>query len=308
MPLLPNSVEERIEREFDALSPELQRAARWVRQHGATLALNSMRASARHAGVTPATMTRLAQRLGFDGFEALRAPFVARLAAGQPSATPVRPRSGRRHALPETLHELNRLQQANVAAALTLNSPAEIDAVADALLEARRVFFLGMRVSHGVAFQMHYAYSLLADNGSLISNIGGTLSDQMEQVREGTLLFAVSQSPYTRDTVQAVALARSQGAEVLALTDGSLSPIARDAKHVLLFGSASNAYLHSTSGALALIEALLVAIVRRGGERVHKYLMARQLRLQAERAYWEVPGREMKLPRSPSLVQGTPGT
>ena len=57
-----DSVETLIEREFDGLSPELQRAARWVRSNGPVLALRSMRSAAGQAGVSPATMTRLARR------------------------------------------------------------------------------------------------------------------------------------------------------------------------------------------------------------------------------------------------------
>ena len=65
----PRDITRLIDRHFDALSPELQRAARWARQHPTELGLQSMRASAKRAGVAPATMTRLAQTLGFDGFD-----------------------------------------------------------------------------------------------------------------------------------------------------------------------------------------------------------------------------------------------
>ena len=63
----------RVEAEFDALSPELQRAARWLREQGPAVAMQSMRQSAHVAGVAPATMTRLARKLGFADFDSLRA-------------------------------------------------------------------------------------------------------------------------------------------------------------------------------------------------------------------------------------------
>ena len=85
--LTPHAVQQLIEQAFESLSPELQRAARWLQNHHAALALHSMRTSAREAGVSPATMTRLAQRLGFDGFEALRHPFVQQLAGGGSMST-----------------------------------------------------------------------------------------------------------------------------------------------------------------------------------------------------------------------------
>lgn len=293
----PRGVETLIDQAYDGLSPELQRAARWVRQHGTSLALHSMRTSARQAGVTPATMTRLAQRLGFDGFEGLRARLVHRLAEGQATRLPARPK---RHAnaLPELLAELNRMQQANVAEAIERNTPEALSAAADAMLRAPRVFFLGMRVSHGAAFQFHYAYSLLAGNGYLLNHFGGTLTDQLLQVGDGAVLVVISQAPYARMTVEAVNVALRQGARVIALTDSELAPVARNAAQVLLFGGASNTFFHSTSGALALAESLLAVVAHRGGDAVRSYLDMRQRRLDAERAYWEAPGRPGPAPVS----------
>ncbi len=80
------------------------------------------------------------------------------------------------------------------------------------------------------------------------------------------------------------------------MTDSPLAPVARDATHVLLFGGNSTTFFHSTSGALALIEILLSVVAERGGASVRQYLEMRQQRLQAERAYWDVPGREAMLP------------
>src|SRR5712691_115173 len=57
---------------FDRLSPQLREAARWVIDHPADVALLTSREQARRAGVTPATLTRLAQRFGLDGYDAVR--------------------------------------------------------------------------------------------------------------------------------------------------------------------------------------------------------------------------------------------
>src|SRR3569833_1945570 len=57
---------------FDGLSPQLREAARWVIDHPADVALLSTREQARRAGVTPATMTRLAQHFGLPGYDRVR--------------------------------------------------------------------------------------------------------------------------------------------------------------------------------------------------------------------------------------------
>src|SRR3546814_286770 len=63
---------ERLVQEFDGMSAQLQSAARYVLERPNDVALLSMREQARQAGVQPATMTRLAQRLGLDGYETVR--------------------------------------------------------------------------------------------------------------------------------------------------------------------------------------------------------------------------------------------
>jgi DNA-binding MurR/RpiR family transcriptional regulator len=189
----------------------------------------------------------------------------------------------------EPLRDLGQLQMANVAAVGRRNSIAAIERVADRMLRAERVHFLGLRICHGLALQLHYAYGLLCANGALVSDLGGTLADQVAQIGRGHVLLAISQSPYTRATVESVRLAHAQGASVIALTDDALSPIAREADHTLLFDTASNSFFHSTTGALALVEHVLAAVSARGGSAVLRRLRERQQQLRASRAYWEAP-------------------
>src|SRR5258706_10835177 len=88
MPRTPPStsasdVLDRLRGGFDALTPELQRAAQWIADHPSETGLWSMRQQARNAGVSAPTMVRLARALGFTGYAALRRPFQEAL-AGRP--------------------------------------------------------------------------------------------------------------------------------------------------------------------------------------------------------------------------------
>ena len=62
----------RLKAGFDALPPQLQEAARWIIDHPTDVALLSLREQARRAGIAPATLTRLAKRLGLRGYEGVR--------------------------------------------------------------------------------------------------------------------------------------------------------------------------------------------------------------------------------------------
>ena len=301
--LTPQAVRKLIGQAFESLSPELQRASRWLLQHQAALALHSMRTSAREAGVSPATMTRLAQRLGFDGFEALREPFMRHLASNAAVATTrraSRAKPGQEPSASEAEALLVARQLDNVASVRALNTPEALRRAADTLLQAPSVSFLGMRVCHGIAVHMHYVYSLMATNGRLLDDRGGTLADQITRLRPDDVVVAISQAPYTRQTVEGVHLAHQQHAQVVVLTDSPLSPIARQARHVLLFETESNTYFRSTLGATALCELLLATLATRGGAAAQERLQQMKEHLHRSRAYWERP-----MPKPPAARHTT---
>ena len=67
---------------FDVLPAQLQTAARYMLDRPDDVALLSMREQARRAGVPPATMTRLAKRLGLDGYDSVRQLYAGAVRAG----------------------------------------------------------------------------------------------------------------------------------------------------------------------------------------------------------------------------------
>ena len=72
----------RITDAFPDLSPQLQQAARHVVDRPDDVALLSMRSLALAADVTPSTMVRLAQSLGYEGYNEFRELFQQRLRVG----------------------------------------------------------------------------------------------------------------------------------------------------------------------------------------------------------------------------------
>lgn len=274
------------------LSPELLRAARWLEANPREAALVSMRECARRAALAPATFTRLARALGHDGFHALKLRFQQALApegtaAGYAARAQALQAIARRDA--GWLETLNEAQHANAASVCGLNTPAQFESAASAMLKAGRVCFLGLRASHGLAFHLHYTYRLIASNGELAQDLGGTLFDQLARLGPHDLLVAISLAPYTRQTVLAVEQAARQGVPVLALTDSSLSPLVKIAGQTLLFRAQGASYFQSMVGALALAEALAAAVAVRGGKKVLSRLESVQHQLVSQGAYWQKP-------------------
>ncbi|WP_041863769.1 MurR/RpiR family transcriptional regulator [Bordetella petrii] len=302
LPSLPLPVQQRLQSLLEQLPPELQRAAHWVADHPAEVGLWSMRRQAQALGVAPATMLRLARAAGYDSYEAFRAPFQQALAGERPAS--LRERAAELQAAHGSAgapgHDaLTELQARAIQSVCSLNSSAAFDASVKTLLEARQVGFLGTRSAFGIAFQMHYAYQLVRRNSVLIDGLGGLQAETVDNLRDGDALIAISQSPYPSASVRLARQAAQQGVAVIALTDDTLSPLAVDARHVLLFERPDRegvrhqpaqrgpgSFFHTTAGLLGLAEHLIARLTARGGEEVLNRLSEIEDRMHADKVFW----------------------
>ena len=244
---------------FDAMPPQMQIAARHLIDHPQDIALMSMRDLARRAGVSPATMTRLAQFLGAEGYEDLRREQADSIRRGDGFAARAMaaPRSA-----PEALAQqmLDGLAQ-QIASLNTAENLARIADAARALAGARRIFVLGARSCHAIAWQFHYVMSLLGERTRHLDGPGGTGPDALMREQAGDVLLAVSVSPYARDSLELAGLVRAQGLSVVAITDSAVSPLAGLADHLLICPTASPGFFHSLTPAMALSEVLCALLV-----------------------------------------------
>ena len=223
----PAALAATIARCYPDLAPRLQRAARFIAEHPDQIAVRSMREIARRAAVAPATMVRLARALDFADYGDLKDVFIRRVETPDAAhATRAQALQASKRSGPVLVEHLATAQIAAVQSSAA-NPEAAVAAFLRALSAARQVAFLGLRASHAIAFHFAYVYGLLRDNGYLLDDRGGALRDHAARLSAGDALIAISLAPYTRATVEAVEVAETRGAIILALTDSAVSPLAR---------------------------------------------------------------------------------
>jgi len=291
------AVTARIETVFSSLSPQLRQAARYVIEQPDDVALNSMRRVAARAGVHPSTMVRLAQALAFPGYTEMRAPFRQHLRDGRHYAARARDLVARDagSTVAPLLREVAARDMANIEHSFARIGGDDFAAVVEALHGARRLYVLGLRKCFPVAHYFHYAYQMFRDNGVLLETRAGLLNDALRCVAKDDAMLAVSFSRYTRDTVRAAGHAAEHGATVVAITDSPVSPLAATAHHVLIAENASPSFFGSLVGAVSISQALIAALVGRGGDDAIAALGETERHLDAFRTYWdEAPMRESR--------------
>jgi len=275
-------------RSFKDLTPELQKAAKFILENPEEVGLNSMRSVAKGAGVKPATVSRLSRTLGFEDYEAFREPFRQRLRMNKPKfASKMRDVQQRGTGdIDGLFHDLRAQEIANVENTLSEENYPALVGAAETLHQSRRVYVLGLRGAYAPAFLFHYAYQLFQENSFLVDTHAGIFADQLRGIGEQDGLLVISFPPYTQLTIDAVDYAADAGANIIAITDSVVSPAANAAGHTIVTKNQSASFYHSFTGALAVTQALLALVVARKGGDAIKIAQEAEKQLSKISAYW----------------------
>lgn len=233
----------------------------------AEAAVKSISQIAKENGTNTSTVTRLAQRLGFPGFPSYQQVFRQHLKQSASFySTQVRnfleSTKSTIRSNDSTLQQVVHEEWGNVMTTLEKYDKATFKNVVNLLLEAERVFILGLRSVFPLAFYLAYYLRLIRDNIIVFGKSGHTLAEDLALLRQGDLLLAVSIRPYTKETIRACREAKRQGAELVTVTDSHSSPLAVETKNTLIASSKGPYFFTPLTSLVIYAETLLSEVVK----------------------------------------------
>ena len=139
----------------------------------------------------------------------------------------------------------------------------------DMIIAAKRIYILGVRSASALANFMGFYFNYIFDNVLRVDTT--SISEVFEQVMRigpGDVFIGLSFPRYSKRTVQAMQYAKSQGANVIAITDSAVSPLANIADISLLAKSDMASFVDSLVAPLSLVNALIVAVSRKKSDQL----------------------------------------
>jgi len=197
-----------------------RRVADLLLHHPGRLALHSATELAAEVATSKAAVTRLIQRLGYDGYAQARAEVRDAQRWGSPiyldeAGPPQGP--GRRAAYAEHMAA----DQQALARTLGALTDADLDGAVSALATARRVVVIGFRNSSGLAMYARSLFSLLRPAVDLAPLAAETLAESLVGLGAGDLLFAIGFRRRVPALAAALRAARAASVPIALLTDPS---------------------------------------------------------------------------------------
>jgi DNA-binding MurR/RpiR family transcriptional regulator len=254
---------------YDAMSKTYQKISVYLTQSPNDVAVLSVNAIAERCGIHASSFVRFAQSLGYEGFKDLQGLFQRRLSTAAPGF------EARKKALEAELGARTDRSEAGFLRDLVVRDIASLQDIlaqisgedlataVDLLEKSETIFLIGQLRSAPVVELLRYVLTMLGKRCVLLDPGGGLATYMARTMKDTDLLFAVSFRFYATEVVNVVEDAAARGIPIVAISDSTLSPLAKSA--TVLFPVPEHEYTFSRSLAapMCLAQALTVALASR---------------------------------------------
>ena len=221
-------------------------------------------------GVSESTVVRFAVDLGFDGYpsmqKAMQEMVLNRLTSVQRIEV-ANDRIGNQDVVSMVIQsDMEKLRRTGETV-----DRNEFRSAVKAILNAKRVFILGVRSAAPLANFLGYYLNYMFNNVHIVTTSGtGEMFERIVGVGPEDVVIAFSFPRYSTSTVKGARYCRSTGATVIGMTDSKMSPLGQNCDHVLVTKSDMVSLVDSLVAPLSVVNALVVAIAAQREEELAK--------------------------------------
>jgi DNA-binding MurR/RpiR family transcriptional regulator len=256
------SLSKYIRARFEECSRSQKDVAQYIVDHLDEAAFQTAEELARRANTSSSTVVRFSQALGFEGFPELQAAAREeyRRVHAKSEATP-----GTSSAPLFSLDQ-NEFETALTADHLNVEETArkvsrsEVESLIEAIVSAEKVLVAGTDQMAFFASYLRHLLMLLDLRVDVVASPSQEALSRLGRIEESTLVIGLSAGRPHPLVVRAMKLARHRKAKTAAITDATLSEVAKLAQIKLYYSSNSPAYVRSHTALLSLIQALAYGV------------------------------------------------
>ena len=245
----------------DSLNGAQRRLGHYLKNDSSALLLSNVKDLAQAVGVSKATVVRFAKNMGYAGFPQFKRDVQKemrrKLRAADRMEETFAELGGDENIFAKLIKRDIRLLQET----LLSGSFSDFQEAAALILNARRVFLIGLNASTALAYILYFRLVRVKKEAHWMMLTGGTsLVEQLAFMEPTDVLVAIDFLDVPREVQTALQHAKKIGTPILGITDFPSSPIARAATVCLFAKRGLHSSVNSLTPAFSLINALAIAV------------------------------------------------
>ena len=264
---------------FDEFSRSQKDVAQYIVDHLDEAAFQTAEELARRANTSSSTVVRFSQALGFEGFpelqQAARDEYRRRPAGATETLASTAPLFSLDHTEFEAALAADHVNVEDTAHKL---SRANVEAAIDAIVSADKVLIAGTDQMAFFASYLRHLLMLLDLRAEIVASPSQEALGRLSRIDDTTLVVGLSAGRPHPLITRTMKLARHRKAPTLAITDATLSEVARLARIRLYYSSNTPAFVRSHTALLSLIQALAYGVYARDAQQYDVRIKAFRLK------------------------------
>jgi DNA-binding MurR/RpiR family transcriptional regulator len=252
---------------FDDFSRSQKDVAQYIVDHLDEAAFQTAEELARRANTSSSTVVRFSQALGFEGFpelqQAARDEYRRRPAGAAEVMTATAPLFSLDHTEFEAALAADHVNVEDTAHKL---SRSDVESAVDAIVSAEKVLIAGTDQMAFFASYLRHLLMLLDLRAEIVASPSQEALGRLSRIDASTLVVGLSAGRPHPLITRTMKLARHRKASTLAITDATLSEVARLARIRLYYSSNTPAFVRSHTALLSIIQALAYGVYARDAQ------------------------------------------
>ena len=264
---------------FDEFSRSQKDVAQYIVDHLDEAAFQTAEELARRANTSSSTVVRFSQALGFEGFPELQQAARDEYRRRPPGAVETIAATAPLFSLDHTEFEAAlAADHVNVEDTAHKLSRSDVEAAIDAIVSAEHVLIAGTDQMAFFASYLRHLLMLLDLRAEIVASPSQEALGRLSRIDERTLVIGLSAGRPHPLITRTMKLARHRKAPTLAITDATLSEVARLARIRLYYSSNTPAFVRSHTALLSLIQALAYGVYARDAQQYDVRIKAFRLK------------------------------
>lgn len=258
-----------IQVKFPRLSKGQKLIAEYILKHYDKAAFMTAAKLGSSVGVSESTVVRFANELGYAGYPELQKA-LQELIKNKLTTVQRIELSNDFISQDTALKGVLKSDIENIRATLEKINYSAFENSVNSIMKAKKIYIVGLRSSTALADFLGFYLNLVLDNVKIVSYGMSDIFEQMLSLSEDDCVIGIGFPRYAMRTVEVLTFAKSRNADVIAITDSVLSPLAARADYTLIAESNMASFVDSLVAPLSVINALIIAVGLREKDKISK--------------------------------------
>ncbi len=249
---------EKIDAAYKKMSKGHKKIAAYITENFDSAAFMTAGKLGAKVGVSESTVVRFADSLGYSGYPELQRELQEMLRS-RLTGTQRMELTGQ---LPNTklFEKVLKTDINNLKLTLNEFDTQAFEEAVKTIVSAKRVYVMGVRSAHTVAYILGYYLDFILDNVRTVTDASSDNIEQLIHLGAGDVFIGISFPRYSKRTVDAMCYAKARGAKCIGITDSAFSPLSEYSHIKMEVHCNTVSFVDSLVAPLSVINALLAAI------------------------------------------------